>query len=146
MAPVRATEGPVTRTGPLLIAQNPFNCTRFSYGFNCRGSSGPLRKAHFIGLGWTKRIILTCQLRQQHLHTTSATRQDSQSEPRLQGCVGRLARLQDKAETVDVTNSINSIKKQSKETYERSSEKKADPSRARWHCIGGKMDLFSVLR
>ena len=31
---VRGTEGPVTGTSPLLIAQNPFNCTLSSYGFN----------------------------------------------------------------------------------------------------------------
>ena len=62
--PVRRTDGPVlgaeglaTRTGPLGIAQSPFNCTRSSYGFNCRGSRRSLRKAQFIGLGRTSCIV-----------------------------------------------------------------------------------------
>ena len=49
--PVRGTEGPrkgnkgpVTGT-PLLIARNPFNCARCSYGFICWGSRRSLRKA-----------------------------------------------------------------------------------------------------
>ena len=32
--PVRGTEGPVTETGPLLIARKPFNCTRFASCFS----------------------------------------------------------------------------------------------------------------
>ena len=38
---VRGTEDSVTRIGPLLIAQNPFNCTRAFHGFNCRARVGP---------------------------------------------------------------------------------------------------------
>ena len=58
-APVTGTEGPVTGTGRLLIARNPFKCTRScyaSYGFNCRAARGSLRKAHLIGLGRTLGI------------------------------------------------------------------------------------------
>ena len=50
---VRGTEGPATGIGAPLIAQNPFNCARSSYGFNCRAARGSLRKAQCIGFGRT---------------------------------------------------------------------------------------------